>query len=478
MALNYEDEEKEFINDEPGSQVIKDLQDPEEVDAAIELLKEKYDTPEKETVRGLEPEPKGEDTSKEPKDKTESESKEAEIPKQGKPETTKSEESKKETDDLKDAGTKFVLNDEVIAKQPEEYKEILTKYKGKGKEDLAKAAANAVIMKNPYLKDNPKTLLAITETFAELPENELLKTLIDTQANVGVISKPLSGNTEKSSNIPNVTSSKIELPKLPEDDEQVKAILSQETVKRLKRMGYKDIPDDMDSEDYLEWERDLQDNGGLRKVEKFLSDLKEASSSVKNELQKVVYAQTNLQNLYVSSPAEIVDILTDENLPLLKRYNDNYIVENNKTLESEVSLIKKELEKLGVDLSELGIDLNLEKDNSGAYFNEYLNQLMQEGSGIDRNVISIVGRVPVLKKSQLVKKFLYENNPKILTSIVNKQAKSAKFETEKLKSESLNALGASKSGGSKLPIESVNSITDIYDDDQLNKVTESIFNKY
>jgi hypothetical protein len=460
----------EFFEEDERAEVIKELFDDEEIDASIELIKEKYDMPVKDTISG-EPEPKKtdevEDTSeKKPEDKTETEKK---VESDQSTETDKKEEKKPEEEPAKTEA--FVLTDEIIQKQPEEYREILSKYKDKGKEDLIKAAANAVALKSTILKDNEKAITALAESFKDLSDEEVLNTLIKAQAEVGATEKPeVKTETQKQDEV------KIELPSLPENDERVQSILSKETVARLKKKGYTDIPEDLNSEDYKEWERDLQDKGGLRKVEQFLSDLKQAESSVKTELQKVVYAQTNLQNLFVESPGELLPILTDENLPKLKKLNDDSAGHNNKVLEEEVTLINKELEKLGVTPEDLGIDLSLKKEQSGLLFNPVLNDLMYNGNQRDPNIIGTLGKVAVLKKGQLVKKFLFEHNPKILTALVSKQSQTSKKEVERLKDDALNTLGASKNAG-KTVINAEN-IQNVYDDAQLDKLAETIRSKY
>ena len=451
------EEDKDFIEEDDRSKVIKELTDDEEIDAAIDLLKEKYDTPDKDTVSDkLEPAPAKEqiaDTSKESEDKTKLEQKPASEDK--KPEPVK---------------PVFILTDEVINKQPEEYKGILDKYKGKGKADLAKAAANAMALKNDYLKDNQVAIDAVASKIETGTDEEVLKTLIESEAKVGV-TEP----TDKSKIEPSTERSvKIELPTLPEDDE-VNKILNLQTAKRLKK-SYPDMPEDMSSEEYREWEKDLLDSGGLSKANNFLKDLDSAQSKVKNELQKVIYAQTNLKNLYNESPAEIIPILTDENLPQLKRLNDDYRSVNNKSLEEEVGLIKKELDKFGVTEKDLGIDLTLAKDQDGSLINKGLNELMFNGDSTDPNIISLIGKVPVLRKGQLVKKFIFENNAAILTALVNNKSKVTKTEVEKLKSETLNTLGNSKGSGTQ--IINADDVSKITDDTKLDKLMSDIKSKY
>ncbi len=465
-------EEKDFIEEDPRSKVIKnELDGDEELDAAMDLLKEKYDVPVEDTTSGK-PEPKkpveqGEDTSEKPEDKTKIEQK----PKGSDQEQKKPDETAKLKEPVKpeDIPPAFVLTNELIQKQSEEYRDILKKYEGKGKTDLAKAAANAVALKSQYLKDNEKAIGALVEKFETLSNDDIVKTLIETQALVGVAVEP-PGKTKPEP----LKEEKIELPTLPEDG-KVKEVLNKEVNKRLKKI-YPEMPEDIDSEEYKEWERDLQD-AGLRKVEKFLSDVKSVETSVKKELQKVIYAETNLPNLYNESPDEILPILTDENLPKLKRLNDDFRSVNNESLTEEVGLIKKELVKYGLTETDLGVNLTLEKDENGSYYNEGLNSLMLNGNIADSTIVGQMGKIPFLRKGQLTKKFIFENNAKILTCLAKKNTEQSKVEVDKLKTETLNTLGASKAAGLKT-ITNPEDIKKITDDDKLDKILDEIKSKY
>ncbi len=466
-------EPTDFVEEDTRSKVIKDLTDDEEIDAAIDILEKKYDVPAKDTTSGK-PEPKpdetGKDTSDKPEDKTKAEQKPKEVDQ--KPVVDEKEKPKEEPGKVEEPVKKveFVLTEELIQKQPEEFREILNKYKDKGKAELAKAAASAVALKNNYLKDDEKVIGALTEKFQNLTDEELVNTLIETQAKVGAPEPGVKPKVEQP-----LKEEKIELPSLPED-EKVKSVLDKETAKRLKKL-YPEMPDDMTSEEYQEWERDLQDKGGLRKVEKYLNDLRSTEANVKTELQKVIYAQTNLTNLYDESPAEILPLLTTENLPKLKKLNDDYRSVNNKSLEEEVGLIKKELAKYNITEAELGIDLTLTKDENGSYYNEKLNNLMLNGNEADPNIVGQMGKVPFLRQGQLAKKFVYENVLTITNHLVKNVATKAKVETEKLKDETLNTLGESKSKGLKT-ITNPEDVKKITDDATLDKLIGEIESKY
>ncbi|MEM3091552.1 MAG: hypothetical protein QXD05_00240 [Candidatus Pacearchaeota archaeon] len=450
---DYKENETEFIDEDDRLDVIKNLTDDEEIDAALELIKEKFDEPEMDTSSKEETSEPEKDTSEEEKqDEGERESSEGvlrDIP------SEEEETAEEET---------FVLSDKIIENQPEEYRKILNKYRGKNKEELAFAAANAIAMKNPYLRDNEEAIQAIAKKISSQSDEEVLKTLIETQAKTGL---PVTEGEEKIK-----TSPKIEFSEVPENE--MKEIIDRETVKRLKKK-YPDMPEDMTSEEYREWERALFDEGGYKKVNEFLRDLENTTSEIKNEFQKVLYAQVHLKNLYNETPAELLPILNEKTLPKLKELNDNFREVNNRALEEEVKMIREELKKYGIEEKDLGVDLNLEKDENGSYYNETLNSLMLNGNEVDNNVIGRIGKVPFLKKGQLAKKFIYENNAKILTTLVNNKIKKDKQTIEKLKDENLKTLGHSKGTSKSIDFDDIRKITD---DEQLDKILESIRNKY
>lgn len=454
------EEEADFIEDDPRHEVIKELTDPDEVKAAQELLEEKYDETGKDTSSAKsEPDPdpqekkdeedkkQGEDTSDDAGDKTQ---------------------NQEESDlDKKPDNQEFTLTDELIAKQPEDVKGLLSKYKGKGKSELAKAAANAIAMKNPYLKDNEEAINAVAKKIEAQSEDEIINTLIETQKETGKSPEPQIEDEEE---LP----VNIEMPELPESDPKVKAILDKELVKRLKKL-YPDMPEDMDSVEYKEWERELQDEG-LLKAKKYLADFENIQEAVKGEFQKVLFAQTNLTNLYNESPSEILQLLTEENLPKLKQLNDNFREINNKSLQNEVELIKAELGKYGITEKDLGVDLSLTKDKNGSLFNETLNELMFNGDEVDSRVVGRLGKVPLLKKGNLMEKFIRVNNPKILTAIAQSKAQKDKIERERLKADALNQFDGMKQSGIKQP--EVKDVTKVTDQDMLKKIMADIEARY
>jgi len=400
---NPDSNEIDFIEEDKRIDVIKKLTDPEEITATQELLEEKYDAPEEETA-SEEAEPKKpedtskvEDTSGESKDKTE----------------TKTDEELKKPEG--DKG--FILTDEVIQKQPENVRDILNKYKDKGKDDLAKATAHAIAAKTPYLKDDETAISAITEKIKVLSDDELLKALIDTQKVIGVNEQPDKPKEEVQK------PAKVELPEIP-DTEEFKQAMNSEVYKKLKKK-YPDMPE-FNSDEFKDWEVDFKDRSGLIGEGKFVRDFELAENEVKGELQKVIYAQTGLKNLWVESPTEILPILNEANLPKLKDLNDNFVEVNNKALQEEVETIKEELEKYGVTEKDLGIDMTLTKDKNGSLYNEYLNSLMFAGDQPDPNVIKRIGKVPLLSKGQLAEKLIYKNNLKIMNFLVDNKAKNPK----------------------------------------------------
>lgn len=433
--------EQEFFSEDPRSEVIKETTDPEEVEAAIELAEEELNklyAPNKDNAyEESEPSEKGkkpeEDNSEESTEKTEDK---GEKQTEEKPSEESSEEEIGENEETTDG--QFKVTDEFIEKQPVNDRKLFENFKGKSKAELAKAAANAVALKNPYIKGNKEAIDAVAKKFEQFDDEELIKTFVETQRETGKSDKP----SEKP-----IEPKQVELPTIPDNDPKVQAILNKEVVTRLrKNKKYADMPDDMTSEEYKEWRRDLDDEDPDNN---FKSDLAEVRNSVKNELSKVVYAQTNLQNLFNESPEELLPYLTEENLPKLKDLNDNYKTRLQKDAEAEVQFIRDELNKYGITEKDLGVDLSLTTDAEGLPYNETFNKLLFNGDKIDRNILGFVGKVPVLNKGQLAKKFIYENNAALLNHLANKKAQKDKKEIERLREENLNTLGGSKAPGTK-----------------------------
>jgi len=440
------EEEKDFIEEDPRSEVISNLTDIEEAVAAQELLEEKYAEPGKDNS-AVKPEPvkpEGTDNSDTNKDKTKT------------PEQIEADRVAVEAAKKLEAEKPFTLTDELIDKQPEDKREMLKNFSGKSKSDLAKAAANAIAVKSPYIKDNEEAIAAIAKKIEGLPNDEVIKTFIDSQSEVGKSALDMGGPAPKEKEIP----VKIELPTLPDNDPKVQEILNKEVTKKLKSK-YPSMPEDMDSVEFKEWERDLLDEG-LSKANQFVEDMKVAKSGIKTELQKVLYAQTQLPNLYNESPTEVLSLMTDENLPKLKNLNDNYRTENNKAATAEVEQIKSALGKYGITEKDLEVDLTLTPDSNGSLFNKDLNALLFDTNGnIDPNIVGFIGKVPVLKKGQLVKKFIYEHNPQILTLLVSNKSKQSQAEIERLKTDALKTVGGGGGGGnSDTKISGVETITD------------------
>lgn len=468
--MDFLDNEKEFIEEDERIKAIQEMDDEEEIDATLEILEEKYPEPGMDTSGGTS-EPDKTSEKKEEKDTSDDETKPTD--KTDDENNKEANKDKNDTDDNDDKNKddkiqkdEFVLTDEVINSQPEGVREMLNKYKGKQKADLAKAAASAIAMKNPWLKDNEKAIEAMAEKILT-SDGDIVKTLIESQQDVGKNPPPVT----KDDDLEKVPDEKIQLPQLPEEDEHVKGILNQETIKRLKKL-YPNIPEDMNSVEFREWERDLADKG-LSHANKYMKDLEATQSDVRTSLQKVVYAETYLKNLYEESPSELLPLLTDENLPKLKHLHDNYRSVNNKSLEGEVQAIKDELKKYELTPEDLGINLSLEKDEKGSYYVADLHPLLMNGKSVDPSVIQVIGKVPVLKKGQLVKKFLFENNPKIVSAITNKMSTRINTDAIKLKD------GALKISGGSTPANTQEvDIKKITDDAVLDKTLADIESRY
>jgi hypothetical protein len=464
IYTDFEKEEKDDIdlNDDTQIDVINNLKTDEDVEAAKALINEELANPETGTSASSVSAPgEGMDTQKEPKppeaflkdrqagakdtsgeasDKTALAEKSIEDVKNNPPGTGGI--TSPQPLGEKSAGD-FILSEDKINSYPEEVRGILNKYKGKSRAEIEKAIANAVIFKTGQ---------------------DPVQALIDTQKETGKVKqeqplKPAAAFPEPG-----------KLPPLEENEEVNKAI-SAEAVKRLRLTKFPDMPDnlnsgegknwanaaalrqlrvkypglplDPDSPEYQQFIRAMQDEN-LEKADEFFYDKRQAVQNIQNEfvnasfdvkkdLQQLIYVQGNYKNI------------------------------NNARLENEVEAIKKELDQLGLTEKDLGIDLNLQKDESGALYNEHLSPMMLNGETADSNVIGFFGQFPILKENKLREKFLYANNIKILNLLAGRRVQDSQKETERLKDSNLNTLGGSRSSGATgdaLTLDKINSLTD------------------
>jgi hypothetical protein len=445
-------EEADFIEEDERSEEIKKQTDPKEILKTQEELMSKYDEPEKDT--SSEPKESEEETEDKPgssKDKTETE------------DPPEKDESDKPDDE------QFVLTEDFIKAQPEENREILNKYAGKGKEELAKATANAIALKNDYLKDNEKAIEAVAEKLAELSEEEIVERLVGTQREVGKTEE------EESEPEPEITPT-ISLPDLPKDDPKISEMVNKEIVKRMKEK-YPEMPEEIGSAEYMEWEREIQDSKGARGMKKLLSDFDEVENYVNTDFRKAAYAQTNLENLWVESPSEVLEFIDDDSLPKLKYVNDNFIKINNDLMKDEVARIKKELETLDLTEQDLGVDLTLTEDESGSLTNPTLNGYFYVGDSneVDYSLINQMGKIRLLKKGSLASKFLNQNYIKLINQVSDRKTQSDGLKREKLKDETLSSVKKSSPGAKQVAEDDVRKITDPA---KIAKIMEELESKY
>ena len=117
-------------------------------------------------------------------------------------------------------------------------------------------------------------------------------------------------------------------------------------------------------------------------------DLREIQEKVTSEMSGYLYIQENLPNLYNNSPAEILPLLSEENLPRLKALNDDPIGELYHDVQSEINIIKTELQKTyGLTEKDLDIDFTFTKDENGLPYNKIINDLLIAGVSKDGNLI-------------------------------------------------------------------------------------------
>jgi hypothetical protein len=404
MALELldDDEKVETMGLEEDEQVniLNNITDPEELKAAKELIEEEIENAEK--------------------DESDKSDKSSEAPK------------------TEDKPKEFLVTDEFIKSQPEENRAILTNFLGKSKEELAKAAANAIAVKSPYIKDNEQAINAIAEKIKGSTDEELVKTFIETQREVGRTEKSVQEEIKKEP-------PKIELPEL-EDTPEVKKAISNEVVKRLKSK-YPAMPEDMDSVEHKEWLRELQDED-LRGAIEFTNEIKETQTKITEDFRKVAYLK------------------------------NNWVPINNGRLENEVKQIENNLKKLGLSPKDLGVDLTLKKNGkTGLLENEILNDLAYNGEYSDPYVIGHVGDLAFYRDEKdksgntpLAKKFIYEHNFEILRLLNSKESETTKKEIERVKETNLNTLQDKTTSNVKTDLFDPKKISEMTDEQALQKL--------
>ncbi len=234
----------------------------------------------------------------------------------------------------------------------------------------------------------------------------------------------------------------------------------------------------MDSEEYKEWRRDLDiDNPDNN----FREDLKTIKETVKQDISKIIFVQEKLPNLYEQSPTEILPILTQENLPKLKKLNDDPMSVFVEDLKEEIEVIKNNLKKFNLTEADLGIDLSISYDENGYPTNEVINQILVKGftpDGIpipNQDIISVKkGKtrdyIYWLNKGQLAKSFKEQFEDKILTAFFEKKAGQESSLRNKLKRETLKEGSGGRSSNSKNNVYTLEDIEKIDNPEVLKKI--------
>jgi len=446
--------DEEYVDEDENQKIIEEMENPDEIDAAIEVVSEKIEetVKESETSSNVKSEPSekssdeegGEDTSD--KDKTDAEKKAGE-------DTSKKDEIKSdgEHDDKsktgEDGAGEFKLTNKVIESKPEDVRGILEKYKDKDRSEIAKAAASAIALKSPYTKDNQAVVDSIMKGFESKSDDELLDILIDTQKGTGLTEPRTVSKYE---------SQEIDLPSLPQENEQLQNALNKEVLTRLKNK-YPSMPDveTMDSPEFTEFVRDLNNDKPLNKLKQ---DMDNIEKEVGTELSKVIFIEQNLSNLYQDSPSEVLPLLTDEKYPRLKALNDEPMAVLVDDVKDEIKEIEEHLSHYGLKPEDIGVDFTIKEDDKGFPSNPILNELITLGKNPDGSLIpnnEIIGVHAAtfwLNKGKLVEKFKEKYESKIITTFVANSSATDKVTKETLKDSTLREAGGSSSGGGKTSI--------------------------
>ena len=431
-----------YLEESEQIKIIQEMQDPNEVEATIELLEER-----------LSDEPEEEDTSSD-------EEIAVEVP--------------VETDTTSEAEEDFIITQEFIEAQDEESKKILHKYLNKGKEEIAKAISHAIALKSPYIKDNPKIIEAIENEYKNKSNDELIKILVDTQKSVG---RQDTNQFEKK--VPNYQDIKIDF-----NSPEISQILEKEMISLLKEK-YPSMPDNIQSfndEEYKEWRRDLNidepDNT-------FIEDYKRIRGLVEDNTKKFLFVKDELKNLYTDNPFEIYERIKDadaDKLRALKELNDNPTQVLFNDINEEISKIRNWLkQKYNLTENDIGIKLEIQKDRNGNPYNEVLNSLMVKKypNGeiyLDPEVITTHAKVFWLNKDSLFNKFVKEYELQAQKTYFEKMLFEDKKKRQTLKRETLKeGVGTGSSSGTRR--YTLEDIENINNPEIINKIIKELENR-
>jgi len=338
-----------------------------------------------------------------------------------------------------------LITDEFIEAQPEEKREALALFKGKGKDELLDIAAKSIVDKTPIFKDDEAALKLVKEKLTSKTDEEILTLISGSE----ISSQAKKEEIQKSAPL------KIELPEIPKDDPDIQKEVERETLKRLKAI-YPNMPEvnNKESEAYKEWRRDLDlDNPDNN----FKEDLSKTQTSIESEVAKLVYIKKEFPNLYDESPEEVLPLLTNQNLPRLKALNDNPTELLVQDLQTEIELIRAKLAKYGLTEKDLDQDFTITKDDKGMPYNKLFNDLItvgksEEGALIpSEEIVGSRGKTFWLRKGKLFNKYKEEFDDKILTAYVAKKTQTDKIRKEKLKDETIiEGKGSSHGSGKKI----------------------------
>lgn len=269
QALN-KDENTNFGDDDQIN-VLDNLTDEAEIAEAKKLIFEQVESErDTSTDNSKDSEPSKEEVTPQSEEEVQKAVSDAESKKEDNQAETKEADTLPEEGNQEKSG-KFVLTDEVINSYPEEYRGVLSKYKGKDESEIIKALVNA------------------NKLISKRQEQSTVESKIETESKNEVI---------------------------PDSDE-VKSLLDAEIIKRLKT-EYEDFPDTLDDLNFFL--RDKFDEDPM-KYNKVVSDVQGIKETVNNDYKRVLYLQNNYQQLNQESIKGDVDSIK-------KALSDDYGIAN------------------------------------------------------------------------------------------------------------------------------------------------------
>ena len=306
-------------------------------------------------------------------------------------------------------------------------------------------ATDIITIDDEYLaKADEKDRNILAALKGEKLSPKVLQNYVNAQRHIGKLGQQLGQVKEQKTEIETEIAKKAIPDNIPQQQftQEVEQWKEAETINRLRKQGFPDIPDDPD--ELNEYLASLQVTRP-RDFYRYMESEKKVSQEVAEDINRTLYIQ-NHQN-------EI----------------------NQNILQAEISKIESELKEWGIDdLKGIGIDFTINKTNDGKSDNALLRELITtNGKDLDPNLVTYYGNIPVFNENALFNKFFVAKG-KIIRDVMKQKvslgAKQEAFnELSKVQDQANNSATKPKGNGTFSTTVKKN-----YDDMNPNEIEEAL----